>query len=271
MAGMKESLPKVLVVDDEKLYCDLLQAVLSRCGYEVLIAYNGNEAIKLFRQWRPKFTLLDLRLPDIQGLEVLKEIRKIDPETPVMVLTNWGTDQLENQARQLGVRDFFSKKMTLDTVMESMKRALQQTTEVPTVTVPPPPASTAPPERRGGDSILVVDDEPQIRDVLSQFLTGRGYRVRTASSGAEALSLVEQEQPSLIILDVYMPGMNGIRVLRQLHEKKSTSGVILLTGSQDDKLLAESLDLGVVEIIGKPVNFDQLALAIHLGLRIKTR
>ncbi len=268
---MKESLPKVLVVDDEKLYCDLLQAVLSRCGYEVLIAYTGNEAIKLFRQWRPKFTLLDLRLPDIQGIQVLKEIRKIDQQANVMILTNWGTDQMESQARQLGVRDFFSKKITLDTVMESMKRALQQTIEGPAVTVPPPPASAAPPERRQGELILVVDDEPPILDMLSQFLTGRGYRVRTASTGEEALSLVDQEQPALITLDMYMPGMNGMGVMRHLNEKKNTIPIILLTGSQDEKLLAESLNLGVLEIIGKPVNFDHLALAVRLGLHIRNR
>ena len=284
---MKESLPKVLIVDDEKLYCDLLQAVLSRCGYEVLIAYNGNDAIKLFRQWRPKFTLLDLRLPDIHGIEVLKEIRKIDPEAPVMVLTNWGSDFVESQVRKLGVRDFFSKKMTLDAVMGSLERALKETTEapteqapgkevvplaqVPTTKAPAADGTSALSERREGGSILVVDDEPQVLDVVSQFLAQRGYQVRTASSGEKALSLVDQEHPALMILDMYMPGMNGIGVLRQLYERKNTSGIILLTGSQDEKLLAESLDLGVLEIIGKPVNFDHLALAVRLGLQIKNR
>lgn len=288
---MKESLPKVLIVDDEKLYCDLLQAVLSRSGYEVLVACNGNEAIKLFRQWRPKFTLLDLRLPDIPGIQVLKEIRKIDQRANVIILTNWGTDQLESQARQLGVQDFFNKKITMDTIMASLAGAPVE--EVPVSAggaagLPgagdggaSQPAGAAiavasagtvvPSESQGGESILVVDDEPPILDMLSQFLTRRGYRVRTASSGAEALSLVEQEQPAVILLDVYMPGMNGIGVLRRLLEMKNTSGIILLTGSQDEKLLAESLNLGVLEIIGKPVNFDHLALAIRFGLQIKKR
>jgi DNA-binding response OmpR family regulator len=295
----KKSRPTVLIVDDERLYCDLLGTILGRSGYEVITASGGREGIKLFRQWRPKFTLLDLRLPDIHGIEVLREIRKIDPQAPVMVLTNWGTDFVENQARQLGVRDFFSKKMTLDTIMSSMERALKQPTDAPaaqapaaestsasagmlaqeaspptqasTVRTPPRGGAAAPSERREGELILVVDDEPQVLDVLSQFLTQRGYRVRTASDGAEALSLVDRECPALIILDMYMPGMNGIGVLRQLHERKNTSGIILLTGSQDEKLLAESLNLGVVEIIGKPVNFDQLALAVRLGLVITNR
>jgi len=274
--------PTVLIVDDERLYCDLLGTILSRCGYEVLTASGGREGIKLFHQRRPQFTLLDLRLPDIHGIEVLREIRKIDQRATVMVLTNWGTDQAEQQARQLGVKDFFSKKMTLDTIMSSMERGLKQPAGASTVKVPRPaeagtsprPAvqgSVVPSQGRQGEVILVVDDEPQVLDVLSQFLTQRGYRVLTATCGEEALSLVDQERPALIILDMYMPGMNGIGVLRRLYEKKSTSGIILLSGSQDEKLLAESLDLGVVQIIGKPVDLEQLSLAVHIGLQIKNR
>ena len=291
---MKENKPTVLIVDDEQLYCDLLGTILSRSGYEVVTALSGLEGIKLFKQKRPRFTLLDLRLPDIHGIEVLKEIRKIDREAAVMVLTNWGTDYMEQQARQLGVRDFFSKKITLDTIMASLAGAplvdvpvaaggaagspgagdggASQPAEAAIAAAPALTAGAAlPPEKEKSERILVVDDEPEILDVLSQFLTQRGYGVRVASGGAEALSLMEQESPSLLILDIYMPGMNGIGVLRELFERKSAVPVILLTGSQDEKLLAESLDLGVVEIIGKPVDLEQLALAVHLGLQIKKR
>lgn len=291
---MKGNQLTVLVVDDEQLYCDLLGAILSRSGYEVRTALSGLDGVKLFKQWRPRFTLLDLRLPDIHGIEVLREIRKIDPQAAVMVLTNWGTDYLESQARQLGGKDFFSKKMTLDTLMASLEKTHKQTAGAPTVEVPvaaggrvgsmPQSAEaaglpdavgaagrTVASESGGEKSILIVDDEPQVLDVLSQFLTQRGYRVRAASGGAEALSLIVEESPSLLILDIYMPGINGIGVLRQLFEQKSAVPVILLTGSQDEKLLAESMDLGVVEIIGKPVDLEQMALAVHLGLQIKKR
>jgi CheY-like chemotaxis protein len=200
---------------------------------------------------------------------------------------------MEQQARQLGVRDFFSKKITLDTILASL--AGTPLVEVPVVvgevagspgagdggasqpaeaaTAAAAPALTAgtagTPEKEKSEQILVVDDEPEILDVLSQFLTQRGYGVRVASGGAEALALMEKERPALLILDIYMPGINGIGVLRELFERKSAVPVILLTGSQDEKLLAESMDLGAVEIIGKPVNLEQLALAVHLGLQIK--
>src|SRR2546425_8446267 len=99
----------ILVVDDERLICDLLRSVLAGHGHEVLIAMNGREGLELFKKHRPRFTLLDLRMPEMNGIEVLKQIRAIDPQAAVLILTAWGSDALEQQARQLGVVDFLSK------------------------------------------------------------------------------------------------------------------------------------------------------------------
>jgi DNA-binding response OmpR family regulator len=258
----------ILVVDDERLICDLLRSVLAGHGHEVLMAMNGREGLELFKKHRPRFTLLDLRMPEMNGIEVLKQIRAIDPQAAVLILTAWGSDALEQQARQLGVVDFLSKGLSLDVLVDAMERTLQQTAQAasPAQAAAPGGALRAAPVAAGdGDFILVVDDEPQIRDLLKRFLTLRGYKVRVASDGQQALTMVEQEAPQLIVLDVYMPGINGVEVLRQLRRRKFTGGVILLTGSQDDKLLQEALDLGSVDVMGKPVDLERLALAIQVG------
>ena len=258
----------ILVVDDERLMCDLLGSVLARHGHEVLTALNGRDGLELFKTHRPRFTLLDLRMPEMNGIEVLKQIRAIDPQAAVMILTAWGSDALEQQARQLGVVDFLSKRLSLDVLVEAMERTLQQSAQAAS-----PAQAAAPAEAPqaalaaadDGDFILVVDDEPQIRDLLKRFLSLRGYKVRVAADGQQALTMVEQEAPQLIVLDVYMPGINGVEVLRRLRGRKFTGGVILLTGSQDDKLLQEALDLGSVDVMGKPVDLERLALAIQVG------
>ncbi len=258
----------ILVVDDERLICDLLRSVLAGHGHEVLMAMNGREGLELFKKHRPRFTLLDLRMPEMNGIEVLKQIRAIDPQAAVLILTAWGSDALEQQARQLGVVDFLSKGLSLDVLVDAMERTLQQTAQAasPAQAAAPGGAPQAAPVAAGdGDFILVVDDEPQIRDLLKRFLSLRGYKVRVASDGQQALTMVEQEAPQLIVLDVYMPGINGVEVLRQLRRRKFTGGVILLTGSQDDKLLQEALDLGSVDVMGKPVDLERLALAIQVG------
>lgn len=269
-AGEKQK-TTVLVVDDEQIICDLLNTVLSHAGYEVFTACNGRDGLALFQRRRPQLTLLDLRMTEMNGIEVLKDIRKLDPQADVMILTAWGSDALERQARQLGVTDFLSKRMTLNAVMASLERMQQRQHKTVTAKAPVAAAAAATPPMPPSASILIVDDEPQICTALMKAISPLGYRVRSASSGAEALALVEQETPALIILDMHMPEMNGIGVLRGLQEKKIRSGVILLTGSHDEKLMTEALDLGVVDIIGKPVSMERLMLAIQLGLMLKDR
>ena len=265
----------ILIVDDERLICDLLRAVLSRHGHEVITASNGREGLDLFKERRPRFTLLDLRMPEMNGIEVLKQIRAIDQKAAVMILTAWGSDALEQQARQLGVMDFLSKGLALDVLVAAMERALPKSAKPPAhspdASASPaaapaaPPPEAPPPAKAAGDSILVVDDEPPICELLQRFLSLRGYRVQVASDGPQALAAVDREVPQLIVLDMNMPGMNGVEVLRQLRAKQYAGGVILLTTSQDDSLLQEALDLGSVDVMGKPVDLERLALAIQVG------
>lgn len=264
----------ILIVDDEQLICDLLRAVLGRQGHEVVTASNGREGLELFKKHKPRFTLLDLRMPEMNGIEVLKHIRAIDPKAAVMILTAWGSDALERQARQLGVMDFLSKGLALDVLVAAMARALPKPAKAPAAAPATAPSAAAPgapvavvptPAPAAMDSILVVDDEPPICELLQRFLSLRGYRVRVANDGPQALAAVDQEAPQLLVLDMNMPGMNGVEVLRKLREKKYAGGVILLTTGQDDKLLEEALDLGSVDVMGKPVDLERMALAIQVG------
>lgn len=259
----------VLVIDDEQIICDLLRTMLSGAGYTVITASGGRDGLALFCRQRPRFTLLDLRMPDMHGIEVLKEIRKVDPQASVIILTAWGTDELESQARKLGITDFLSKNMTFDAIMASTERVLQRAASGGNAQALGRSITAGPSDITDEDSILVVDDEPQIRELLAQFLAPRGYRVAVASNGQEALALVDRAKPSLIILDMYMPGMNGVEVLKQLRRRTYKNGIILLTSSHDQKLLKEAWELGVADIMGKPLDLDRLALVIRLGLLLK--
>ncbi len=271
---------RILVIDDERLVCDLLKAVLSYRGHDVLTASSGRQGVTLFRQRLPHFTLLDLRMPEMNGIEVLKQIRQINPEAAVMILTAWGSDDIESQARALGVTEFLNKGLSLETLVSAMTRALEGAGHAhlggssPPGAQPHPGAPESQPANEGTGtfwresarrSILVVDDEPLIRNLLEQFLTLRDYRVRTASDGAMAMDMVVQEHPDFIILDMYMPRMTGVEVLRALRTKNYQGRVLALTASQDEKLLQEVRDLGSVDILGKPVDLERLALAIQVG------
>ncbi len=256
----------ILVVDDELVFCELLKTLLKSYGHEVLTANNGRQALEVFKQHRPQFTMLDLRMPEMDGLEVLRQIRTIDTKAAVMILTAWGTDALELQARKLGVTDFLSKTLSLDTIVASLQRGLTQPAQ--------PAATTKPAAEKQADvfgaletnTVPLIDNKPETRDLFLRYLTQHGFQVRVARDGPTALTLAEKERPQLIVLDMEIPGMSGVEVLRTLRNKRYTGGVIMMTGSQHGKLLKEAVDLGSVDILGKPVEPERLMLAIQVGL-----
>jgi len=106
--------------------------------------------------------------------------------------------------------------------------------------------------------VLVVDDEPDAVELLEEFLTSKGYEVVTASNGEEALRKVKEERPHLILLDVRMPGMNGLDVLRQVRQFDQEVGVIMVTAVNEEETGREALKLGAFDYIVKPLNLEYL-------------
>jgi CheY-like chemotaxis protein len=97
-------------------------------------------------------------------------------------------------------------------------------------------------------------------------LTGHGYRTRAVQSGIDALAIVDQEPPQMIVLDMYMPGMHGVKVLQALRARNYQGGTIILTASQDEVMLKEAMELGSVDVMSKPVDLQRLLLTIQVGL-----
>jgi two-component system response regulator (stage 0 sporulation protein F) len=103
----------ILAVDDDEKIRGLLHTLLTRKGHHVFTANQGQKSIDLFRKERPHVTILDFEMPDMDGLAVLREIRAIDPQAPVIMLTGAGTDERKQQARELGVTHFLAKGFSL--------------------------------------------------------------------------------------------------------------------------------------------------------------
>ena len=104
---------RILVVDDEATVLSLFEVILTRLGHEVLTASNGRRGVDIYRRHRPMATILELNLPDINGVEVLREIRTIDPHAPVLIWTEADTEELEQDARHRGVTEFLIKGFSL--------------------------------------------------------------------------------------------------------------------------------------------------------------
>lgn len=114
--------------------------------------------------------------------------------------------------------------------------------------------------------ILVVDDEQSVVEVLSEYFAGQGYSVRTASDGQQALETLADFRPAIVLLDVRMPGLDGVEVLRRIRTLDTSVAVIMVTANEDIELARETLKLGAFDYVAKPFDFGYLDQAVTLGL-----
>ena len=116
---------KVLVIDDEQGIRSLLDTLLSRKGYDVVLAESGRKGLELFRRERPDVLVLDLKMPEMDGLTVLRQIRSLDPIIPVIILTGAGTAETEQRVRAMGVTEYVEKEFSLHLLGDALKRLLK--------------------------------------------------------------------------------------------------------------------------------------------------
>lgn len=121
--GMRHA--HILVVDDEESIRSLLQAILQRRHQQVLLAASGTEALDLFRQHEPDVTILDLNMPKMNGLQVLRQIRALSPTAPVIILTGAGTEAAEQEAQAYGVTAFLTKQFSLHELGAALRRVIR--------------------------------------------------------------------------------------------------------------------------------------------------
>ncbi len=116
----------------------------------------------------------------------------------------------------------------------------------------------------GLGKVLVVDDEPEVRQVLLEFLSSRGYDVTIASGGAEAVAMVGTVKPDLVLLDVAMPDMDGVETLKQIVAIEPALAVIMVTANADIGVTSKLLALGAVDYVPKPFDLDYLDQAVSI-------
>jgi len=115
---------KLLVIDDEEGIRNLLEILLRRKGYDVVLADGGRKGLDLLRREHPDVVVLDLKMPEMDGITVLREIHSFDPKKPVIILTGAATPGMEQQVLALGVTEFVEKEFSLHRLGDALKRVL---------------------------------------------------------------------------------------------------------------------------------------------------
>jgi CheY-like chemotaxis protein len=118
--------------------------------------------------------------------------------------------------------------------------------------------------------VLVVDDEAEGVELLREFLSAKGYEVITASDGDEALRKVKEERPHLVLLDIQMPKMDGLEVLRRLREIDKEVGVIMITGVNEQEIARQAMALGAFDYIVKPLDLPYLEQSLWYKISMMT-
>jgi DNA-binding response OmpR family regulator len=116
---------KVLIADDEPMVVHLLKTVLRRLGHTVLTAKGGKAAVSKFANHRPEVTILDLNMPDMNGIDLLRKIRSVDRQAPIIVWSGVGTETLEREAQELGVTEFVKKGLSFHELGAALQRVLR--------------------------------------------------------------------------------------------------------------------------------------------------
>ena len=239
--------PKILVVDDDEHILQLLRHHLEREGYRVLTAQCGEDALRLARSEQPALITLDILLGEVDGFEVLEDLKK-DPATagiPVIIASI--VPDAETRGLALGATSYISKPFKEQQVLSEVRAVLSSL-------------------GAGGNGqfnrVLVVDDDRHIVEWLREALGNSGFTVQGAYNGREALALAREHAPDLILLDLKMPDMDGYEVIRNLRREQTTRSipVIVITGSSldDDYDHVKVLGMGVKHMLTKPFSIETL-------------
>ncbi|HTL48334.1 MAG TPA: response regulator [Verrucomicrobiae bacterium] len=251
-------MPKILVIDDELAIRELLATALGLENFEVTTMPRASQALAAMEREAYDLVLTDLNMPDESGLSLIKKIRSAQSRVPIVVYSGYITTEMQMQLRQAGATEILEKGGAIKILLDQVRKILSARDRLP-----------RPSSGKGVKNILIVDDEQPVRDVLELFFEKKGYRIRKAANGTEALAMAAEEKPSIVLLDMDMPGMNGLEVLEKLRNAYPNLGALIMTGaSRDQESVQKALALGAYGYILKPFDFLYLELVVTSKLLI---
>lgn len=242
----------VLIMEDEDDARRRLARFVKKQDFEVLEAEDGEKGLEIFDREKPEIVITDLKMPRVNGREVLHKIRNQAPDTQVIVITAYGTTDTVVKAIREGALDYLKKPLDLDQLETALGRAREEFVSRPDFTSYP--------------TLLLAEDEETTRDKLSGVLEEENWLVETAADGEEALEIFDEKKIDLVLLDIKMPKKSGLEVLREMRERTDDFAAIILTGYGDEENATAALREGASNFIRKPIDLDQLVIAVKHAL-----
>ena len=264
---------KALVVDDDFNTCDSVTKMLVKVGMRSEWTLSGKEAVLRARQSMEMGDafhayIIDWRLPDMNGIEVTRQIRSLGDDTPIIILTAYDWSDIEVEARAAGVTAFCAKPMFMSDIRDTLMTAIgQKQAEAETAILP-----TAGSDFRGR-YILLVEDNELNSEIAAEILNEYGFLVDTAENGAEAVEKVKNSKPGnydLVLMDVQMPVMDGYEATKQIRalDNPALAGITILamTANAFDEDKKKALECGMDGFLSKPIVIEELISILQKNL-----
>ena len=261
---------KALVVDDDFNTCDSVTKMLVKVGMRAEWTLSGKEAVLRARQSIEMSDvyhayIIDWRLPDMNGIEVTRQIRSLHDDTPIIILTAYDWSDIEVEAKAAGVTAFCSKPMFMSDLRETLMSALgQKLTDASQELLPEEDADFK--DRH----ILLVEDNELNREIAQEILREYGFRVDTAENGAVAVEKISTAAPGsydLVLMDVQMPVMDGYTATRQIRALKDPAlagiPILAMTANAFDEDRRNAMESGMNGFLSKPIVIGDLVQELH--------
>ena len=260
---------KALVVDDDFNTCDSVTKMLVKVGMRSEWTLSGKEAVLRAKQSIElgdafHAYIIDWRLPDMNGIEVTRQIRSLGDDTPIIILTAYDWSEIEVEAKAAGVTAFCAKPMFMSDLRETLMTALGQKKEQNNDDVLPEADFNF-----KNKHILLVEDNELNSEIATEILTEYGFIVDTAENGAEALEKVSTSNPGtydLVMMDVQMPVMNGYEATKCIRKLKDPAlaniSILAMTANAFDEDRKKALESGMDGFLSKPIVIKELVQAL---------
>ncbi|MCB6693821.1 response regulator [Agathobaculum butyriciproducens] len=255
---------KALVVDDDFNTCDSVAKLLTRVGMRAEWTLSGREAVLRARQSIElgdpcRAYIIDWRLPDMNGIEVTRQIRSLNDDTPIIILTAYDWSDIEVEAKAAGVTAFCSKPMFLSDLRDTLLTAIGHTqTEAQDILL----GKNA--DFRGRHILLVEDNELN-REIAVAILHEYGFLVDIAENGAVAVEKIRTSDPGcydLVLMDVQMPVMDGCTATQRIRALKDPARaavpIVAMTANVFEEERKRAFDCGMNGFLSKPIVIEEL-------------
>jgi CheY-like chemotaxis protein len=232
---------RVLVVDDDRDLAETIEDILVGWGHQVTVAYDGEQAVRLFREGSYDLCFMDVRLPGANGVESLLEIRSFRPDAKIVIMTAYAVEDLLARAVDGGAVAVLRKPIGT----EDMLRAIAQA------------------GARG--VVLVVDDDGDFAENLADALASAGYSAFVARDGGSALSAVRERRVDVMVLDLRLPVRSGLEVCLELTRAGLSVPTVVVTGypREEESALEQLRAQPVSDVLFKPFEMRRLLAAVE--------